>query len=211
MAQPAVQASRGVPCHAASLASAKRGARLELRLAATLTRPAPRGVVRGLGGALMVLCLATLLVGCGFHLRGGAAYALPFKTVHVKGAANDNRLITRLQDALVRAGVTLEKTPELAQVVIDLGNVTNESRVLTVGSSGDIEEYELYFGVPLAFRRSTGELLQPESAVEFTNDYSYDTTSVLAKEEERETLIGDMRTAAVREILRRAARLPLVP
>lgn len=150
-------------------------------------------------------------MGCGFHLRGGAAYALPFKTAHVKGAANDNLLITRLQDALIRAGVTLAQTPELAQVVIDLGNVTNESRVLTVGSSGDIEEYELYFGVPLAFRRGTGELLQPESAVEFTNDYTYDTTSVLAKEEERETLIGDMRAAAVREILRRAARLPPVP
>lgn len=168
-----------------------------------------QGVLRSWSGRLLlVLCLATLLAGCGFHLRGGAAYALPFKSAYVQGGNNDNLLVTRLQDALIRAGVTLEKIPEPAQVVIELGNVRNESHVLTVGSSGDIEEYELYFGVDLAFRRGSGELLQPESSVEFTTDYTYDTTSVLAKEEERETLIGDMRLAAVREILRRAGRLP---
>lgn len=158
---------------------------------------------------LLALCFASLLTGCGFHLRGGAGYALSFERAHVRGAANDTLLVTRLQDALIRAGVTLEKTPDTAQVVIDLGNVRNESRVLTVGSRGDIEEYELFYGLSLAFRRASGELLQEEgSPLEFTNDFSYDTTSVLAKEEERETLINDMRSAAVREIMRRAARLP---
>lgn len=165
--------------------------------------------IRTWSGWLLLLCVASLLLtGCGFHLRGGEAYALSFERAHVQGAANDTLLVTRLQDALIRAGVTLEKTPETAQLVIDLGNVRNESRVLTVGSSGDIEEYELFYGLSLAFRRASGELLQEGSPVEFTNDFSYDTTSVLAKEEERETLINDMRSAAVREIMRRAGRLP---
>lgn len=168
-----------------------------------------RGAVRTLSKWLLVLCAVALLAGCGFHLRGGAAYALPFKSAYIQGGDNDSLMVTRLQDALIRAGITLEKTPEPAQVVIELGNVRNESHVLTVGSSGDIEEYELYYGVNLAFRRGSGELLQAGSPVEFTTDYTYDTTSVLAKEEERETLVGDMRAAAVREILRRAGRLSL--
>lgn len=180
------------------------------------SRPAPIACRRDFDGAvrtfttwLLVLCVIALLAGCGFHLRGGAAYAMPFKSAYIQGGDNDNLMLTRLQDALTRAGISLENTPESAQVVIELGNVRNESRVLTVGSSGDIEEYELYYGVNLAFRRGTGELLQAGSPVEFTTEYTYDTTSVLAKEEERETLVGDMRAAAVREILRRAGRLPL--
>jgi len=192
MAQPAGRVPPDTQCHV------------------VFTRCSSYGAIRTWSGWLLLLCFVTLLAGCGFHLRGGAAYALPFKNAYIQGGDNDNLLVTRLQDALIRAGITLAQTPAPAQVVIELGNVRNESRVLTVGSSGDIEEYELYYGVNLAFRRGSGELLQAGSPVEFTTDYTYDTTSVLAKEEERETLINDMRGAAVREILRRAGRLPAV-
>lgn len=165
---------------------------------------------RRLMGPLVIVWLALLLAACGFHLRGSDGQTLPFKSAFVTGAANDATLVARLQDALVRGGVGLTSAQDQAEVVIALGDVRTESRVLTVGSSsGDIEEYELHYAVAVAFRRGSGEVLQSSSTVEFANDYSYDKTSVLAKEEERTMLTGDMRAAAVREILRRAGRLTI--
>jgi LPS-assembly lipoprotein len=150
--------------------------------------------------------VALLLGGCGFHLRGSDAKSMPFQTAFVSGGG-DAVLMQRLRDALQQSGVSLADSEGAAEVVFRVGRVTSDSRALTVGKRGDIEEYELRFAVDITFTSGAGDVLQPLTTIEFFNDYSYDKNSVLAKEEEREMLIGDMRQAAVREILRRAARL----
>jgi len=148
---------------------------------------------------MFVLTMTITLMACGFHLRGLAD--LSFNKIYIK---NQSMSISKdLNVALKSNGVTIVKEPEDAQIQVDMMNEGTEKRILSLGGTGTVREFELFYRVNFRIKSSTEELWGPVQMVEGRRDFSYLDTELLAKSYEETQLYEDMRRDAVREILRR--------
>jgi len=165
------------------------------------------GYVRRFELHLALWLTLSLLSACGFHLRGPLSAALPFQKVYIQGAGNDGTLVQMLRAALEQSSVIVVASADQAQVVVSLSEVMLDRRVLAVGTAGGVEEYELQYQVDMTPKSPDGKVLQETDNVDLSTDYQYDDTALLAKSEEQEQHINDMRESAVREMLRHLQRV----
>lgn len=111
---------------------------------------------------IMVLVTTTLLVACGFHLRGLAD--LSFDKIHIN---NQSLSISRdLNVSLKSNGVTVVKAPEEAQILVDMMNEGTEKRILSLGGTGTVREFELFYRVSFRIKSTSDELWGPVQIVE---------------------------------------------
>lgn len=160
---------------------------------------------------LIVLVLTLLLSACGFHLRGHAAFALPFKTLYIKAADANAPFITELKRAIEANGARVTDTPEQAQLTLQIVSESTDQQILSLNNIGQVIEYRLYYRISYqAYDKNQREWLAPDE-ITLQRDYSYDVTQVIAKQQEATMLYQDMRGDAVQQMLRRLdhARAPL--
>ena len=148
---------------------------------------------------MFVLMMTITLMACGFNLRGLAD--LSFEKIHIN---NQSLTISRdLNVSLKSNGVKVVKEPEEAQILVDMMNESTEKRILSLGGTGTVREFELFYRVSFRVKDASDELWGPPQMVEGRRDFSYLDTELLAKSYEEAQLYEDMRRDAVREILRR--------
>jgi LPS-assembly lipoprotein len=94
-------------------------------------------------------------------------------------------------------------TPENAEMLLDLMGEKNDKKILSLGGSGKVKEYELVYQVVLRMRDASSETWGAPQTVEIRRDYSYSDTQLLAKDYEESRMYSDMRADATREIMRR--------
>lgn len=150
-----------------------------------------------------ILVLALTLSGCGFHLRGTAGGA----TVHripptLVDGGSDQQLVAELQQELAAAGVAINQR-EQAEYLLSIDNIIQDRRVLSVGSGGRVEEYELYYRVTFTVRDPEGKEIIPTQTINTVREYGYSEQDVMAKQVEEERLFEDMRREVARTIVRR--------
>lgn len=151
---------------------------------------------------LLILLLST--AACGFHLR--SLGALPFDSIYVQSPSSTG--ITRdIKRQLAGSGVKVVSSPEDAQAILELMSEQNEKRILSLSGKGRVKEYEIFYKAIFRVKTSAAENWGPPQQVEQRRDFSYDDSALLAKDAEEQRLISDMRTEAVREILRRVSSL----
>ena len=155
-------------------------------------------------GFLTALILALTLTSCGFHLRGSEN--LPFETLYIQdsgaqGIAHD------LRKALKSNGVTLASSAESAQASLELMSENLEKRILSLSGNGTVREYELIYRVTFRVHGQGGTLWGRPQTVEQRRDFSYNDSALLSKGAEETRLNNDMRSEAVREVLRRVGSL----
>ena len=146
----------------------------------------------------LMLMMAISLAACGFHLRGLAD--LSFSKLYMKGSISISR---DLNVALKTIGVTLVKNPEDAEILVEMMNEGTEKRILSLGGTGAVREFELFYRVSFRIKDASDELWGPVQMFEGRRDFSYLDTELLAKSYEETQLYEDMRRDAVREIMRR--------
>lgn len=166
-------------------------------------------------GSTTVLVLAALgtcaLEGCGFHLRGTGGASLPASLAEVRVVpatplANDP-LTVAVRDALTQSGGHVVDTPGVPALVL-MGEQT-ESRVASVSTatakaSGYLLLYSLSF-------RLDGLRPVPAQTIRLQRTYTFDPTQVLAREQQEQELLRDMRRDAAQQIVRRLARAAAAP
>ena len=150
--------------------------------------------------AALAALFATVLAGCGFHLRGQAQ--LPFETLHIPGASP---LVVELKRNLTAASKTrLVDSPAEAQAVLGFTEETRDKVILSFNTAGRVQEYQLRYRV--GFRVSdpkSGQVYLPTKEIQLTRDVTYSDAQVLAKETEETLLYRDMQSDMVQQILRR--------
>ena len=154
---------------------------------------------------LGVLLLGVLLLSaCGFHLRG--LDSLPFKSLYLQnsGAAT---LAREVQLSLKSNGVTVLASPEGAEGSLELMSEHSEKRILSLSGNGRVREYQLIFRAVFRIRAAGEELWGETQTIEQRRDYTFNDAQTLAKEAEEARLYKDMRSDAVREIMRRVSVL----
>ena len=153
---------------------------------------------RHIARRLTILMLALVIGACGFHLRGTADLA--FTTLYIKGASSISKDLT---STLKTNGVKVVSQPEDAEIMFEFVSDGVEKRILSLGGSGSVREFELFYRLKFRIRNASEELWGPEQMIEARRDFSYLDTELLAKSYEETMLYEDMRHDATRELMRR--------
>lgn len=152
-----------------------------------------RYLIAGLTVALMLAVSA-----CGFHLRGEVKLAPQLARIHIAGADLYDPLVRDLTRALTSAGSTVVADPSEATAILDIVRNSASRRVLSVQTTGKVQEYELYQTLEFRVHDPAGVELLDMQRLELTRDYLFDANDVLGKAGEEETLRRDMRRDLVR-------------
>jgi LPS-assembly lipoprotein len=149
----------------------------------------------------VIVALCAMMTACGFQLRGQAA--IPFQTVRIEtpgfsAFAND-------LERAIRSGskAQIVDSRDQADAVIQIIGESQERHILSLSSGGKVREFELRFRVAYRLTDRAGVDLALPGEIVLRRDMTYDDTLVLAKESEESLLFRDMRTDAVRQMLRR--------
>lgn len=187
---------------------------------------------------LGTILLTLLLSACGFHLRGQASYALPFKSITVRAFNDFSPIVVALKQALQDQGVQILDAPVLsqpdpmaaertaqapananpAQLTLHVASESTGKQILSLNRAGRVREFQLNYRVMLrVYDQRQQDWIFPVT-VDLQRNLPYDDTLVLAKESEEAQLYQEMRRDAVQQIMRQlsAARepeitLPLLP
>ncbi len=145
------------------------------------------------------LVCAMALTACGFQMR--RLTNLSFENLYIQG---HKLTITKdLKKSLVVNGVTIVTDQQQADLMLELLNEASERKILSLSGGGKVREYELLYRVNFRLRDPSSELWGETQAVEARRDFSYDDSQLLAKQFEEARLFEDMKSDAVREIMRR--------
>ena len=149
-----------------------------------------------------MLTAATLLLSaCGFQLRGIAQ--LPFNSIFVQ-AAPTSQFATQVRRAVQAGGSTrITDAPEQAEVLLQILNEAQEKQILSLTGGGRVSEYQLRYRVLFRLTDSKNREHIPASEIVLRRDYSFSDDQALAKESEEAQLYRDMRSDAVRQLVRR--------
>ena len=90
-----------------------------------------------------------------------------------------------------------------ADLMLELMSETSEQKILSLSGGGKVREFELIYRVNFRLRDPSSELWGQMQTVEGRRDFSYDDSQLLAKQFEEARLFEDIKTDAVREIMRR--------
>jgi LPS-assembly lipoprotein len=152
------------------------------------------------------LVIATFLVAmtisaCGFQLRGQAP--IPFETMRVESPAF-SAFANDLERAIRLGSKTrIVDSRDQAEAVVQIVGESQEKIILSLSSGGKVREFELRYRVAYRLTDRAGTDLTSPGEIVLRRDMTYDDTLVLAKESEEALLFRDMRTDAVRQMLRR--------
>lgn len=147
---------------------------------------------------------ASLLGGCGFHLRGSSETTLPFKTIYL-GFPDNSPLGTQLRRYIEGGGTTVVKTPQEAEAIFDVLSEGRDKMILSLNSQGRVREYSLYYRFSFRVRDNGGKIFLAPTQIVLKRDISFNESQVLSKESEEASLYRDMQTDLVQQILRRLA------
>lgn len=153
---------------------------------------------------LAVLWLAaSLLTGCGFHLRGNLPLS-QYPAIYVQSEAH-SELATLLKQRFSQNKVELISGYQADKPALTLVRDTLERRTLSLFANGQVAEYELIYKVEYLIQL-VGE--EPQRyQFELYRDYQDDPNQALAKAQELELLLSELRQQAANRIIRQLARL----
>ncbi|WP_455203527.1 LPS-assembly lipoprotein LptE [Kaarinaea lacus] len=151
--------------------------------------------------ALLILTLLLVLQNCGFQPRGSAMPNEVNKVyIDAKSAAEIASLLPRV---LRENNIEPVMVKDDAEVVLVLSDEKHDKRVLSVGSAGKVQEFELSYRLHLALTSADGERLGDSQTIVLKRDLSFNETEVLAKSSEEQIIKQDMVEDAAQQIIRR--------
>jgi len=154
-----------------------------------------------LAGLMLVVMCLFFISGCGFKLRGSqldAAY-LPAVYIH---SERGSQLSVELYQVFHQAGIEMVEQRDLAIWMLTLSDELRQRRVLSVSSSGKVQEYELHYGVYYTLQDNNGRVIIDRQSLTLLRDFSFSGADVLAKADEEELLYQGMQQQAAQMILR---------
>ncbi len=157
----------------------------------------------------VVAVFATVVAGCGFHLRGDVSY--PFATIFVN-SPQPQPIVTELRRNLEGSpGTKLVDSAKDAVVTLEVASVVDDKSVLSLSSGGRVSEYALTKRVSFNLRDREGRDWIPAGEIVIRRSFTFNESEVLAREHEETRMLREMQTDAVQQIMRRlqAARKPI--
>jgi LPS-assembly lipoprotein len=150
-----------------------------------------------------MMLAAGLLTGCGFELRGGGDLPPAMKSVHVQPGPATAATLDELRQIIESSGGQVLKSRQGASGVLRITGDDNRRRVLTVKSSGKVNEYSYEQTLRFQLADAQGKELAAEQAVQVQRDFLFDEQDVIGHSREEGALLAQMRRDAVHAMLRK--------
>ena len=154
----------------------------------------------------VILALALLLSACGYHLRGALELPAGMKDVYLEGGSAELR--EHFKRTMEISSVPIAKSPETAGLIVKIFDEGSDRRVLSLGSSGTANDFELDYQFDYELLDSKNKVLMPRQPVEIKREYYNNQLAIIAKDNEEAVIRNEMYQQAVRSIVN-GARLAL--
>jgi LPS-assembly lipoprotein len=145
----------------------------------------------------------SLLVGCGWHLRGVTPLPDGYRVLYIQGG-NDIRQSLRQQLEFNGAIITASAADAPVQLIIEEYDV--EKRTLSVNTSGQVAEYELNALLSASVVRQLDDEKQ-SFEVNARRTLSNDVNNVVATQQEETQTREDLKTDLITRLIRRLQSL----
>jgi LPS-assembly lipoprotein len=109
------------------------------------------------------------------------------KVTYVDTQDERSAFLLILKQSLEASGTTLTPQREAATAVLHIEHDETGQRVLSVSAANKPTEYEIFYRIKYSVSASGKEVLATQT-LEVTRDYSFDETTLLAKEHEEDIL-----------------------
>lgn len=156
--------------------------------------------------ASLPLAAALLLSGCGFHLRGAMDLPQTMRAVYLTGPGAA-ALRTAFEDILNRAGGHLSDTRVAGGVVLNILNVDEDQRVISLTRGGRANEYDVTLKIAYEIKTAKDETVESKKMLNFSRDYYNDQFLVVGKNEEEARLRAELKNEAADMLVRHMAHL----
>lgn len=152
---------------------------------------------------LLIVLITLALSGCGFHLRNDSR--MPFTHLYLQ-ISQPGSLSQALKSRLISSDVQLAEREDQAQVVLNISDIQTDKQILSLAGSGRVNEFVVHYSVTLyAYDQQQRYWITP-AKITLRRDFSYNDSSVHAKEAEESFLIRSMQEDMIQQIMRRLSR-----
>jgi len=152
---------------------------------------------------LMVMIALLLLISCDYHLR--KAVKLPADSQGILLQNASFQLKSQMQNKLQAMGESLRTTPEPNTVIISVTLENINRRVLSLSSTGRVNEYELYYQLSFNLLDAIGQPIINEQTIEINRDYFNNQQNILGKNNEEQRIRNEIYHQAIQLIFNRLA------
>ena len=150
----------------------------------------------------VILIMALLSSACGYHLRGALELPAGMKNVYLDGGSAELR--EQFKRAMDISSVALASSPETAGIIVKIFNEDNQRRVLSLGSGGTANDFELSYRFDYELVDAKNKVLSARQPIEIKREYYNNQVAVIAKGNEEAVIRNEMYQQAVRTIVNRA-------
>jgi LPS-assembly lipoprotein len=154
----------------------------------------------------VVLGVAVFLTACGFRLQGVGDFPDSIANTYID---TDNRysvFYRELRAALIQGDIHLTDSPMGADAVIRIRNDSSGQRVLTVSGRNVPTEYDVFYDLDYSVEINGIEELGMQY-LSLNQAYTYDATTVLGKNRERDAIRDALASNLVRQVTRQLSLL----
>jgi LPS-assembly lipoprotein len=156
---------------------------------------------------LALVSLTLLLSGCGFSLRGSAQLPAELQPLYIEAIDLDSDMLRELRRIMDNNRIALTTQPGEGYH-LGIGNEERSERVVSVNVNARAGEYELTLALPWQLRRAGAVVAGPER-LSIARVYLADPENAVAKAQEAEQIMREMRQDLSRQLLRRLQSLEL--
>jgi len=149
-----------------------------------------------------ILIMALLSSACGYHLRGALDLPAGMKNVYLEGGSAQLR--EQFNRAMEISSVPLASSPETADIIVKILDENNQRRVLSLGSGGTANDFELSYRFDYELVDAKNKVLSARQPIEIKREYYNNQLAVIAKDNEEAVIRNEMYQQAVRTIVNRA-------
>lgn len=152
---------------------------------------------------VLVVALALLLAGCGFHLRRSAALPAGMQTVHldIAGGGSLQRQLTR---ALQLSGATVVEHAGTGVATLRAPVAQFSTNALTLTGFARVSEYSVSYHVEFEVLGADGHVIAPMQRIDLAHEFTFDSTQAIGIAGEvdaiQRSLTGDMVQAILRRL-----------
>lgn len=141
-----------------------------------------------------------LLGSCGFHVRGAADVPSAMQKTYIATQYRHSQFYQALRAELQKSGIELVDSPAEATAIFSIHTDRTKQRVLSVSARNVPTEYEVYYTVSYSVESGQNLLLDRRTQTK-VEDYTWDETLVLGKEQEQQQLRKSIVNDLVRVVM----------
>jgi LPS-assembly lipoprotein len=175
----------------------------------TQTTGTGHGLHRNLSAFLppvvLLVAMAGMLAGCGFHLRGSEVLPPSMAVMYIKSNQPFSTLVDDFSAALKIHDVRVTQERSEATAVLNILGNSIETRVLSVNTAGKVLEYEILQTIRFSVVTAGNETLVPEQTVTMNRDYIFSSTSVLSSRREDKVVRANLQSNVINLAMLRIA------